>query len=138
MIKANISQDIIRVQRPVRLKKGNKYTGEVKWEPCDKFGNDLKKKRLLKGFSKLDLGNAMSQVSTETKRDRVLEMLANIEELTDQEAERISNIYRNKVLTVENILNLYNIFLVLFGEKRAGDQITRFLKEKNVRLFSIF
>jgi hypothetical protein len=71
-----------------------------------------------------------------TKQDQVLEMLANIEELTSKEAERISEIYWSMKFSTRNVLNLYNIFLVLFGDHRAAEEIGKFLKAKNVSFVS--
>ena len=41
LIRQNISQEIVKAKKPVPIMKGNKFTGEVEWVECDKYGNEL-------------------------------------------------------------------------------------------------
>ena len=41
MIRANISSEIVKAKKPIMIMQGSKFTGEVKWVECDKYGNEI-------------------------------------------------------------------------------------------------
>ena len=40
MIKNSLSNDILKTEKPILIKKGNKYTGEIRWKRCNRFGEE--------------------------------------------------------------------------------------------------
>lgn len=73
-------------------------------------------------------------LTEEEKKNEILKLVNYISTITDKEIDRINNLYLTKIdFTVENVLNIYKIFLVLLGNRQANKCVLNFLKKKNVR-----
>ena len=73
-----------------------------------------------------------------SKRLEIMKTLEFLEEITEVEMDRLVDLYHKKHFSVMNIVNLYKISLLLFGNHEANDFILDFLKIKNVRGFFDF
>ena len=152
LIRQTISSQIVKTKKPVMIMRGNKYTGEVEWVDCDKCGNDLKVET---GPEKNSFGNWQENVNQQNEtlnsdsyghginlqaknsgneQEIVIQLLNAIRDLTDKEAQRIFDLYYNKILTVQTALNYYQICLVLFGNKAGAKEVGRFIKTKLVSI----
>lgn len=157
MIKERLSDHIITIHKKVRLKRGHKFTGEFKWVRCDRNGNDIDPEKhaeylesrssplLFQRSSTLDdTSQVVSfkhslQQNEMGNKEEAMNILNQLHEITINEADRIHKLYMTeKDFTVDNCMSLYKTLLVLFDEKMASREISRFFKEINVRLFLSF
>lgn len=162
MIRKNISQEIVKAKKPIMIMQGSKFTGQIEWVECDKYGNEIDHDlEMAKNSSRLTLdldrlmnntrikGNKSSKNGSPPqsqrtkgrnlraslsgeKQARVIYLLNSVSDLSKKEAVRIFQIYNNKLLTVQTALNYYKICLVLFGNKVGGKEVSKFIKLKLV------
>ena len=74
-----------------------------------------------------------SVLNESQRKERAYKILDLIEQLEENEMVRIYRTYEEeKEFTVEQTLNLYKIYLILFDNRTANKQILDFIKKKNV------
>lgn len=157
MISKNISTEIVKAKKAVKVKNRGLVSNEVEWVDCDKYGNLLDSEmhktiiqesqvsfrfadgshqdqsRIFGASNHLNTSQSENPLEM-SKETRIVYLVNSVRELSKKESKRIFEIYFNKPLDQSVALDYFKISLALFGKKVGAKEIANFFKLKLVSI----
>jgi len=146
MIRDQLYSGLVKAKKPVLVRLKGVFKSVIEWQDCDLKGklinpnyippiNTSRKDSISSSESDGIKENEAIPATVENSKKEFMDILRQIQKLQEQEISRIIKSFLSKNLQLTNILNLYKLFLVLFGNKDANMAILEYLRVVNVLIF---